>query len=321
VRQSIRGYADAVIEQVRESGPRGLTPLAQELAAVRDVIAGSDDLRRVLVDPGVAAGARKGIIDDLFGSRVGDQTIRLLRNVAQDERVSDTVESVGGLVVLAEAASQNLEAVGDTILGHKAAEERLDGYATAVLEGVDRHRGLGEIEDELFRFLRVVGGSDELRAALTSRDVPADHRKRLVTDLLKAKATPQTTAMASYATQIGRPRDYEELLEYLVDRVAAESNRRLAEVRSALELDESQRANMVAALTQAVGHEVDVRITVDPSVVGGFVATIGDTVIDASARHQLDLLRERLVAPDVRITTPSVSSPTSNPDSQTGERH
>jgi F-type H+-transporting ATPase subunit delta len=46
-----------------------------------------------------------------------------------------------------------------------------------------------------------------------------------------------------------------------------------------------------------------VRVIVDPTVLGGFVATIGDTVVDGSARHRLDLLKERLEMPEAAITT------------------
>lgn len=339
MRQSIRGYADAVIEDVGHSEPRtdqaGLQALAGELAAVRDVIAGSEDLQRVLVDPGVPIPARRGLINDLFGGRVGEATMRLLRRVITAERISDTVSTIGSLSIVVDAAARDLESVGDAVLGIKAAEERVDGYATAVLEGLDRERGLGEVEDELFRFLRVVGGSEKLSTALSSREVPSGQRRQVVIDLLESKATPETTRLAVYATHVGRPRDYEDLLDFLVAKVAAESNRRLAEVRAAMELDDTQRRNLAAALGEAVGHDVDIRVTVDPAVVGGFVATIGDTVIDGSARRQLELLRDRLVTPDLRIRPsadgagtapqPNRSGPRSNsPDStnsDTGERH
>jgi F-type H+-transporting ATPase subunit delta len=122
-----------------------------------------------------------------------------------------------------------------------------------------------------------------------------------VADLLGGKAGAVTMALAVYATQVGRPRDFETFIGLLIDRVAAESNRRLADVRSAVELDDRQRQALAAALGRAVGRDVEVRVTVDPSVVAGFVATIGDTVVDGSARHQLELLKERLVSPEVRI--------------------
>lgn len=300
MRQSIRGYTDGVIER---SSRQELGSLAAEVAAVRDVIDGSEDLRRVLSDPGVSLVSRRGVLTDLFESRVGAATMRLVSFVLEADRASDTVDDVAWLAARIQAAADRREPAADGVLGHKAAEERLDGYATAVLETVHGQHDLDEIEDELFRFQRVVAGSDQLRLALTSRDVPADVRKTVVTDLLAAKASPATTSMAAYATTVGRPRDYEDLLEALVTRVASESNRRLAEVRAAVEMDDAQQRRLADALSRAVGHDVDIRVTVDPSVVGGFVATVGDTVVDASARHQLELLKERLVMPEVNITT------------------
>ena len=300
MRQSIRGYTDGVIER---AAPGELATLAGDLAAVRDVIDGSDDLRRALADPGITVAARRAVLTDLFGSRVSAASMRLISFVLDADRASETFDDVAWLAVRLEAATNRMEPVSEGVLGHKAAEERVNGYASALLESVAAERDLGEIEDELFRFQRVVAGSDELRATLSSRDVPAEARRKVVTDLLASKASPATTSMAAYATTVGRPRDYEDLLETLVERVAAESNRRLAEVRSAVELDEAQQRNLAGALTRAVGHDVEIRLTVDPSIVGGFVATIGDTVVDASARHQLELLKERLVMPEVNITT------------------
>jgi F-type H+-transporting ATPase subunit delta len=314
VRQSIRGYADGTVRRVIGGDLDGRAgtgaaataapaTLAEQMAAVRDVIAASDDLRRVLTDPGVPAPARRGVLADLFGSRVDPAVSRLIEFVIDNDRAGDTADDISWLAARLEAAARGMEPFGEKILGHKAAEERLDGFATAILEAAPAQSDLNEIEDELFRFHRVVLGSAELHSALASRDLSADARRGVVTDLLESRAKPATAALAAYATTIGRPRDYEDLLEHLVARVAAESNRRLAEVRSAVELDDRQRQDLAGALSRAVGHDVEVRVTVDPSVVAGFVATIGDTVVDGSARHQLELLKERLVMPEARITT------------------
>jgi F-type H+-transporting ATPase subunit delta len=277
--------------------------MASELAAVRDLIAGSQDLHRVLVDSGVPAASRRALVEDLLSSQVGGPTLRLLVFVIAAERAGEVFDSIEWLVSRVQAAAEGRQPAENIVLGHKAAEERLDGYTTALLEvGLDP-RMLAEVEDELFRFHRIVGGSEGLRKVLSSRDVTTDARKSLVVDLLTSRSSVTTVSLAGYATHIGRPRDYEDLLAYLVDRVAAESNRRLAEVRSAVELDESQRRDLAAALRRVIGHEVDVRVTVDRSVLAGFVATIGDTVVDGSARHRLDILKERLVMPEANVTT------------------
>ncbi|HLI24003.1 MAG TPA: F0F1 ATP synthase subunit delta, partial [Acidimicrobiales bacterium] len=154
-----------------------------------------------------------------------------------------------------------------------------------------------------FRFARVVEGTDDLRSALTDRDVPAPARRRLVVDLLQGRASAETVRLAAYATGVGRARDYLLLLDELVARVAEESNRRVAEVRAAVDLDDGQRRRLAAALGRIVGRDVDLRVEVDRQVLGGFVATIGDTVVDGSVRHRLDLLKERLIMPEANINT------------------
>ncbi len=329
MRERIRGYADAVVEEATHDEA---AQLADDLASVRDVIAGSDDLRLVMGDIGVASHARRGVMNDVFGAHIGAESLRLILYVVETDRAPDVVDDVTWLASRTAAARDGLQPVGADILGHHAALDRVDGYAAAVLADLagpasagdgtsdagsaeasvasgtsadaeaDRAR-LAEIEDELFRFERIVAGSDELLEVLTTREVDGPARHALVADLLGTKAAPATVRLAVYPTAIGRPRDYLELLDALVARVAAESRRRIAEVRAAVELTEAQRDRLGGVLSRLVGQQVDVRVVVDATVIGGFVATIGDTVIDGSARHRLDLLKERLVTSEAASTS------------------
>jgi F-type H+-transporting ATPase subunit delta len=299
VRQSIRGYTDAVVEQ---AAPDDLPPIASELAGIAALLRGSQDLRLVLTDPDIAAPARRGVITDLLESRVSAATLRLVVFALDADRASEFVDNVTWLAERLDAAARGLVPVEDTVLGRHAAVERVDGYATALLDDIPDKGSLGDIEDELFRFMRIVGGSDELLSALSNREIDAAARRSLVVDLLQGRATVTTTRLAAYATRVGRPRDYETLLGALVDRVAAESNRRLAVVRTAVDLDDERRRQLAGALSRVAGHSVDLRVTVDPTVLGGFVATIGDTVVDGSTRHQLDLLKARLDTPEAEFT-------------------
>jgi F-type H+-transporting ATPase subunit delta len=307
LRQSIRGYTDGLIALAARPASGGtpgwaaLATVTSDIVAVRAVLAESEDLRRALSDPDIPLAARRGILHDLFGSRIDAATLRVLDFILGADRATESVDDLEWLSERLNAAAKRLEPVGDIVLGTKAAEERLDGYAAALLETVHGAPALTALEDELFVFSQAVAGSEPLRQALTDREVPAPIRRKVVSDLLAGKAGAITASLAEYATQVGRPRDFEAFLGLLIDRVAAESNRRLADVRSAVELDDGQRAALATALGRAVGREVEVRVTVDPSVVAGFVATIGDTVVDGSARHQLELLKERLVSPEVRI--------------------
>jgi F-type H+-transporting ATPase subunit delta len=301
VRQLIRGYTDGVIEETHLDE---LTTTASELAAVRDLIIGSEDLKTVLSDPGVPASSRRAVLDELLSSRVGKTTLKLLDFAVEQDRATELADDLNWLVERIAAAGNKQRPQSDVVLGRKTAEERVDGFATALLDkGEADERLLSRIEDELFVLLQAIGANDELRSILTSRDVPADARAALVRDLIARKAHPISTSLAIYATHVGRPRDYEDLLEFLVERAARASQRRLAEVRSVVSMDDRQRSDLAQALARVVGHNVDVRVTLDPSLLAGFVATVGDTVVDGSARHRLELLKERLVMPEVKVTT------------------
>lgn len=299
MRQRIRGYTDGVIELAGDVA--NLAPTAAEVAAFRQVLEASEDLRRVLADAGVAAPARRAVVTDLFQNRMSTGTLDLINFVIDADRAAEFPANLVWLEARVDAAARGARPISETVLGLQAAEERLDGYATVLLGPLQGDSELTRVEDELFRFMRVVDGSPELTTALSDREVPAERRRSLVEDLLRSKADQVTVRLAAYATQVGRPRDYQALLGYLVDRVAAESNRRLAEVRAPVDLDENQRRELADALSRVVGRGVEIRVTIDPSVLAGFVATIGDTVVDGSARHRLELLKERLLTPEATI--------------------
>jgi F-type H+-transporting ATPase subunit delta len=171
---------------------------------------------------------------------------------------------------------------------------RVEAYAHALLE-VGRAEGqLAEIEDELFRFARTFEGSDELRVALTDPVLPMERRVAVVDDLLGGKALLVSAALASFLVAAGRTSDLPAIVDRFVELSAAERRRAVAEVRSAINLTTEQVERLRLALNHATGKEVEVKVVVDPSVLGGLVAKVGDFVIDGSVRHRLEQLREQI---------------------------
>jgi F-type H+-transporting ATPase subunit delta len=174
------------------------------------------------------------------------------------------------------------------------ADDRTLAYAEALF-GVARAEGtLGDVEDELFRFSQTLQGNDDLRTALTDASIPAARRQQIVEDLLDGKASSTTVALVSMVVGTGRTRDLPGIISRLVQMSAAEANKEVAEVRSAVPLTDDQRTRLAKALGQATGKDVEVKVVVDPSVLGGIVAQVGDTVIDGSVRRRLDQLRNSL---------------------------
>jgi len=169
---------------------------------------------------------------------------------------------------------------------------RVDAYAQALLQVAKAEGSLDTVEDELFRVARTLEGNDALRSALTDQAIPVDRRQGIVEDLLSGKASPVTTALVSFVVGAGRGRDLPAIIDRLVQEAAEERSEAVAEVRSAIPLNEDQRTRLAAALSRATGKQVSVKVIVDPSVLGGVISTVGDIVIDGSVRHRLDQLKE-----------------------------
>jgi F-type H+-transporting ATPase subunit delta len=172
------------------------------------------------------------------------------------------------------------------------ADNRIDAYADALFAVAAAEGRLDNVEDELFRFARVFEGSEELRLALTDPKTPATRRQQVVEDLLQGKASATTVALISMVVGTGRARDLPAIITALVEKSAQASNKAVAEARSSVALTEDQRQRLAAALGKATGKQVEVKVIVDPRVLGGIVTQIGDIVIDGTVRHRLEQLRK-----------------------------
>ena len=171
-------------------------------------------------------------------------------------------------------------------------DDRTTAYAEALFAVARSEGPLAEVEDELFRVAQVIRGNDELRDKLADPHIPVAIRQQIVEDLLAGKASPLTSSLVSTVVANGRVRELPEIVERLLDINAATGEKVIAQVRSAVELSDDQKSRLAAALAASTGKQVEVVVEVDPSVLGGIVTQIGDTVIDGSVRQRLSQLRE-----------------------------
>jgi F-type H+-transporting ATPase subunit delta len=171
---------------------------------------------------------------------------------------------------------------------------RIEAYAQAMLEVARVEGHLADVEDELFRFARTFEGNDDLRMALTDAALPVERRMAVIEELLGAKALRTSVALVTLVVAAGRAGELPEIVDLFVEIAAAERKRAVAEVRSAIPLSDDQVERLRVALNQATDKDVEVKVVVDPDVLGGIVATIGDIVIDGSVRHRLEQLKEQL---------------------------
>ena len=170
----------------------------------------------------------------------------------------------------------------------------IEGYAAALFEVARAEGTLDEVEDELFRFARSYESNEELRTALADEAIPASRRQGIIEDLLGGRANPTTVQLISMVVGSRRARDLPAIVDRLVERAAQAKRLAVAEVRSAVELTEDQQDRLKAAIANATGKDVTVKVVVDRSVIGGLLVTVGDTVIDGTVRTRLDQLKSRL---------------------------
>jgi F-type H+-transporting ATPase subunit delta len=173
-------------------------------------------------------------------------------------------------------------------------EALVRGYAEALLAIAEAEGELASVEDELYGFAKTLETQTKLREALTDPALPAENKKALVRELLGQRANPHTVNALGFLIDQGRAREIGRIAEDLAEVAAERRAHRVAEVRSAVPLDDAQRERLAAALSKATGSQVEVKVVVDPRVVGGIVAKVGDEVFDGSIRTRLDEARGRL---------------------------
>jgi F-type H+-transporting ATPase subunit delta len=169
-----------------------------------------------------------------------------------------------------------------------ATDQIAEGYAQALFAAVQAEGVLAKVEDELYGFARAMEQNPKLREALTDAALPADRRKAVVAELLSERANPLTATLIGFVIEAGHARDLGKIIDGLARTAAREREQELAEVRSAVALTDAQRERLAAALSEATGRKVSVKVVVDPTVVGGVIARVGDLVFDGSVAGRLE---------------------------------
>jgi F-type H+-transporting ATPase subunit delta len=166
-------------------------------------------------------------------------------------------------------------------------------YAGAIVEIARGEDALEVVEDELLRIAREVRDERDLYRALTEQKLPLSRRLELVEEIFQT-AHRATRSAVTLVIAANRTRDLERIATAVAERAAGERGHALAEVWVARPLSDEQRDRLQAALEDATGKTLDMKVFVDENVVGGVRAKIGDTVIDGSLGRRLQGLRTRV---------------------------
>jgi len=262
---SAEGYAESVerLEAVAADGDAA--QVGNDLFAVAGVLGKEPALRRALTDPSAASEAKSSLARGVFGDKLG----------------------AGAVDVVATAAAARWSSTADFV----DAIEQLGALALVI--DSEKAGKLSDLEDELFRFERIVSGDAELRDAITNRVVPVQHRQDLVRSLLGDKVSASAASLSVQAVAT-RHRSFELALEHFQKMVSDRQQRLVAVVRTAIDLAPDQRDRLAAALSSQYGREVQLNVLVDPEVLGGIRVELGDDVIDGTVASRLDDAHRRM---------------------------
>ena len=171
-------------------------------------------------------------------------------------------------------------------------DEKIQGYAQAILAVASAESNGAQIEDEIYRFSQVLQSSEELKSTLSDASIPSERRQQIVEDLLDGQATQTTVALVSMIVAAGMGSDIKAIADRVIGLGAESRDKAVAEVYSVVDLSSDQQQRLAAALKSATGKDVEMKIIIDESVMGGLLVQIEDEVIDGTVRTRLKQLRE-----------------------------
>ncbi|MGP3980960.1 F0F1 ATP synthase subunit delta [Streptomyces sp. KR80] len=240
--------------------------LAEELAAVTGLLDREVSLRRVFTDPAQAGEAKAELVARVLGGQVGGETVDLLSGMVRSRwsRSRDLVDAI-----------EELANIADLVAAQRA--DALDG-----------------VEDELFRFARIVASSTELRAALTDRTATVSAKAELLRSLLGGRAHPVTERLVVRLVTQPRGRSLEGGLDALSKLAAARRDRMVAVVTSAVPLSDQQKQRLGAVLAKLYGRQMHLNLDVDPEVLGGISVRVGEEVINGTIVDRLEEVGRRM---------------------------
>jgi F-type H+-transporting ATPase subunit delta len=243
-----------------------LLSFSDELFSVARLLDGQLTLRRALSDPAGKPGERAGLVRRLFGSRLSADAVSILESMAQ-QRWSRPIDLIDATTAMAtEVALTAAETSGE----------------------------LESVEDDLFRFGRIIGGNRELGRILSDRSASVEGRTALLDRLLSGRVSTVTEQLLRNVLTGPHAGSAEAAVERLSEVASRRRGQSVARVTSALALTPAQEQRLTQSLSRLYGRTIGLQVTVDPSVLGGLIVQVGDEVIDGSIAHRLEAAGRQL---------------------------
>ena len=268
-RVALANLSDRFTTLAKDLDNKGLSALSSELVAVGQMLDSEIVVTRYLTVPAEDAAPRVRLIERLLSGKVGDATLDVLR-LAVSERWSANSDLVDAI----EHVSRQ-----------------------ALLEVAEREDKVDEVEEQLFRFSRILDAQPRLAILLGDYAVPVDGRVgllRKVLDSANTRVNAVVTALLTQTVQLLRGQPAEVAIEFLAEVAVARRGEVVAQVSAASELSDAQRTRLTEVLSRIYGHPVSVQLQIDTDLLGGLLIAVADEVIDGTLLSRLTAAEAQL---------------------------
>ena len=153
---------------------------------------------------------------------------------------------------------------------------------------------LDNVQQDFFNLKSLIEQSHDLRLFLSTPIINSEKKAQVLRAMFAGKYNDLTTKFFGIVAEKART---VLLYDIVIDFLALLNEKRgivEAEIKTAVEITDKEQKLIKERLNKYAGKEITAKYSVDPSIKGGFVAQIGDKIIDASIQRQLELLREEL---------------------------
>lgn len=266
-RDSVRSLARNFDEQAATFDNASLTTIGEELASVAALLADNPVLRKHVSESSDSSEPKVALVDSLLSGKVSDPTLKIVK----------------------ETVSAKWSTAGD----FSTALERLSRLA--LLTVADRDGKISEVEDELFRFGRLLIAQPELTRLLSDHHTPAAGRIALVDNVIGGKVTDHTKALVANAVRLQHgltPIDV--AVSDIAELAAARRGESVAHVIAASALTDAQTERLSAVLSRIYRREMSVQTEIDPQLLGGLKVLVADELIEGDIASRLTKASESL---------------------------
>ncbi len=270
LRATSRDSLDAVVARFGELTSNvaadRLTTVASDLTSFAKLLRSEAVLAKCFSEPADAGDGKAGLTETLLSGKISDTALEIVKT----------------------AVSQRWSSEADLVfaVGHVA---RL-----ALLVRAERNNETSEVEDELFRFGRVLDSESQLNQLLSDHTSPAEGRIGLLDGVLGENANSTTEALLNQTIELLAGERADVAARELAQLAVARRGEVVAHVTAAAGLSDGQRSRLTEVLTRIYGHPVSLQIHLDPDVLGGLKIAVGEEVIDGSLSSRLTAAETQL---------------------------